>query len=442
MLRLVRREPHLGRRLPSLRLALIENGLLRGTAWMSYAYVGGLIIQGLYFVGLARLLGANGLGAFAGALAFVDVLAPFAGWGAGNLLVMRTARDHAQFATEFGTSLIVFAISALAIVALAVSIGLIIFAGSSLARLIIPLALAEIACGQLATLAGQAFQACERLRETAHLTMLPSVLRLVALGLFAIDAAHPRAAVERWCYYYCGAALIAAICAMVVAIYALGRPALGSFDRFRQVRDGFFFALGQASKSIYVDIDKTMLSILRSQYATGVYTAGYRLIGMAFAPVQALVFSSNTRLFRLGEGSTKDVWRNAVRLFPAVALYSIAVGVALVLMAPLLPVILGRSFDSSVTVIRLLAPLPLLQGTHYLFGDSLMGAGRQGFRSMVQLVIAVANIALNLWLIRTYSWTGAVVATLACEGAMAVWFVLCLSRAARDRASSAEMVGA
>ena len=438
---LVRRVTHLRLELLS-RLPQLERALLRGTAWMSYAYVGGLVIQGLYFVGLARLLGASGLGAFAGALAFTDIIAPFAGWGAGNLLVMRMARNQAQFATEFGTSLIVFAVSAVAMLALAVSIGLIIFAGSSLAQLIIPLALAEIACGQLATLAGQAFQACERLRETAHLTMLPSVLRLIALGIFAITTTHPEVAVERWCYYYFVAALIAALAAVMVAVRGLGRPRFGTFDRAGQARDGFFFSLGQASKSIYADIDKTMLSVLRSQYATGVYTAGYRIIGMAFAPVQALVFSSNTRFFRLGEDGAKDVWRNAVRMFPVVALYSVAIGVALVLVAPLLPLILGHSFDSSVTVLRLLALLPLLQGTHYLFGDALMGAGRQSFRSLVQLLIAALNIALNLWLIQAYSWKGAVVATLVCEGTMAVWFVLFLHRAARDGVSSAEMVGA
>ena len=159
--------------------------------------------------------------------------------------------------------------------------------------------------------------------------MLPSVLRVIALVIFAIVTAHPKLAIERWCYYDLVAALIAAVVAMVVAIRALGRPTFGPFDRAAQARDGFFFSLGQASKSIYVDIDKTMLSVLRSEYATGVYTAAYRVIGMAFAPVQALVFSSNTRFFRLGEAGAKDVWRNALNMFPVVALYSAAVGALL-----------------------------------------------------------------------------------------------------------------
>ena len=69
-----------------------------------------------------------------------------------------------------------------------------------------------------------------------------------------------------------------------------------------------------------------------------------------------------------------------------------------------------------------------------------MGAGRQGFRSLVQLAIAALNIALNLWLIRAYSWKGAAAATLLCEGAMAFCFVLFLHRAARDAVSSEGMV--
>jgi O-antigen/teichoic acid export membrane protein len=36
------------------------------------------------------------------------------------------------------------------------------------------------------------------------------------------------------------------------------------------------------------------------------------------------------------------------------------------------------------------------------------------------VAVAVVNVGLNLWLITAYSWTGAVIATLVCDGLLAV----------------------
>ena len=78
----------------------------------------------------------------------------------------------------------------------------------------------------------------------------------------------------------------------------------------------------------------------------------------------------------------------------------------------------------------------MLRWVHYLAADSLTGAGRQGARTACQVGVAVANVGLNFWLIPAYSWTGAVVSTLVCDGLLAVtlWGVVAaVLRAERPR---------
>ena len=70
-----------------------------------------------------------------------------------------------------------------------------------------------------------------------------------------------------------------------------------------------------------------------------------------------------------------------------------------------------RTPPLSASAARWLAFLPLVQGTHFLLGDALMGAGRQAARSIAQAGVAVLNVVVNLWLIRSFSWRGAAVAS-------------------------------
>jgi O-antigen/teichoic acid export membrane protein len=178
--------------------------------------------------------------------------------------------------------------------------------------------------------------------------------------------------------------------------------------------------LGSSAQTIYGDIDKTMLARIGSVGVAGIYTGAYRIIGMAATPVLAFVYAANPRLFRDGKREPREVWSLACRATRYSAAYASVVGLACVLAAPLVPHVLGRSFDGSVAVLRWLAVLPVIQAVHVVAANALMGVGRQALRSGVQLGVAGLNIGLNVWLIPAYSWRGAAVATLISEGALAV----------------------
>jgi O-antigen/teichoic acid export membrane protein len=293
----------------------------------------------------------------------------------------------------------------------------------AMAPLLLPFCVSELLAGRLVDLAAQCFQAQDRLSVSGSLSVYLSGARLLTIGLFAaLTQSHSPGSFALW---YVGASICVAIYAAVRVRRAFGSPSFRSLQGL-EIRLGLTFSLGTASKSIYGDIDKFMLSSIGSSASTGIYTAAYRIVSMAFAPVFAYCYASNVRFFRAGRGGERAVWSVARSAYPAIFIYTCAVSVLLVVTAPLLPLILGHSYHESVSALRWLAVMPIVQGGHSLFGDAMMGAGRQGARAAAQLGAALLNCGLNVWLIPVLSWKGAAIASIACELSLAIVLMLML----------------
>ena len=122
---------------------LSQSLLVRNTLWMLGADGGTTIILAVYFVVLARVLQPSEFGAFAGALALVSIVAPFAGWGASKVLVMAVARDPRVFAMYWGNALVSIVITATCLLIILKLVGRYVLPVSA-ASLIPSLALAEL----------------------------------------------------------------------------------------------------------------------------------------------------------------------------------------------------------------------------------------------------------------------------------------------------------
>src|SRR6476620_11267842 len=88
-----------------------KTALARNSAWMTLGQGLRLIIQALYFVEIARSLGAANYGAFIGVVALVGIVYPFGTLGSGNLLVKNVARDASRFALSWGRALVTTAVA-------------------------------------------------------------------------------------------------------------------------------------------------------------------------------------------------------------------------------------------------------------------------------------------------------------------------------------------
>jgi len=391
-----------------------KNTLVRNAVWMFLGQGLRLLIQALYFVEIARSLGAGNYGAFVGVVALVGIAYPFGALGSGNLLVKNVARDRTVFSAYWGRALAVTAATSSVLLVAILLLAHIVLPAAIPLTLVLLVAGADLLGLNVITVSGQAFQAFERLNWTATINALISASRLAgALILVQFDP-HPSAL--QWGYVYCSGTTAVAVTALLLVWTKLGAPTFKWPHSSPEMREGFYFSAGMSAQTIYNDIDKTMLARLSTLDATGIYGAAYRLIDVSFAPISALLWSAYPNFFRAGASGVTSSFGYAKPLLLRTLCYSSSVCVAALLGAGIVPHILGSEYARTAEALRWLAPLTMLRGLHYFLSDSLTGAGHQGLRTAIQAVVAGFNVAINLWIIPAYSWRGAAWSSIASDG--------------------------
>ena len=405
----------------TLTKKLAQTTLARNTFWMLGGRGVRMIIQAVYFLVIARVLGASQYGAFVGTVSLVAIAVPFSSWGMGFILVRKVSRDRMLFSRAWGDALSVTCVSGGILLALVVLTSRWLWGQSIPLGLLLLVGVADLFAVRLVDLATQAFVAVELLRKTAEVNTVLSTLRL--LGAVIVSLAVRHASASSWALVYLGTGILAAIYSFLAMARAFGLPQLGFRMSWAEFKEGFYFAIGLASQTIYNDVDKTMLVRLSGLEAAGIYAAAYRIVDAAFAPVGSLVYAAYARFFRHGAQGIGEGMRFARKLLAYSIPYGLLTMTLLAITAPLLPKVLGSDFSASSAALLWLSPLVLFKSIHYFFADCLSGAGFQRIRAVIQLFIAGVNVLLNLWLMPTYSWRGAAWASLASDGlfVIAMW---------------------
>jgi O-antigen/teichoic acid export membrane protein len=404
--------------------SLFRNSLAQNTLWMLLAQGMRLVLQAIYFVIIARSLGAEQYGAFVAVTAFVGIISPFASVGSGNILIKNVSRNRALFREYWGNSLVITLISGLFLISLTVVIAPAILPKNISLLLILLASLADLIFAKFLDTACQAFQAVQWLSKTAQLSILPNLTRLMAA--LALVSFFPNPEVIEWGFLYLISTAVSALVGVLLVHRSLGLPKIALSKIKSEITEGFYFSVSLSAQTVYNDIDKIMLSRLSSLEATGIYAAAYRLIDVAFVPVRSLLYAAYAKFFQHGSTGIQGSISLAQRLAPIAGIYGAIAGIGLFLFAPVVPYILGNEYVGVVEALRWLAPLPLLKALHYFAADTLTGAGFQGMRSAVQVIVAVFNVLVNLWLIPLYSWKGAAWSSLASDGLLmlSLWLLV------------------
>jgi O-antigen/teichoic acid export membrane protein len=416
-----------------------DKGLARDSATIAVGQILRLGLQACYFVVIARTLGPDQYGAFVAITALAAVAAPFAGLGAPNILLKNVSRDAKLLPVYWGngialicTSGVLFTLGLLAVAPLIVRPGL----WSALLMVCV----ADLILIRLVELASFAATALGRMGETARLNVYISLTRLIAIILLLLVDAKPT--VRQWTVAYIAASVVCSLYALITT----SRIAGISFELKRiktELAEASYFAVGGAAATVYNDIDKSMMARLSDLTSTGIYGAAYRIIDVSMAPIRAMTAAAYPEFFRRGERGLQATEQYAFGLIKRAAVFGAMIFVGCLLGAGLIPYALGPGFRSSVEATRWLAVIPLLRCVHLFLADSLSGAGYQGLRTAVQVGIGGLNIWLNIILIPRWSWRGAAWASVLCDGALALAFLLILRCLGRMRSSAAvEYAGA
>jgi O-antigen/teichoic acid export membrane protein len=157
---------------------------------------------------------------------------------------------------------------------------------------------------------------------------------------------------------------------------------------------------------------------------------------VAFIPVSSVIYAAYPGYFRYGDGNVQATYEYAKRLLPRPIWFSLLSFAGLLVGAPLIPKILGGEYLRTVAALRWLAILPLLKTIHYFFADALSGAGYQGLRMCLQIVVAVFNVLVNFWVIPAYSWRGAAWSSLASDGLLALLMWIAITTLRRRQSAA------
>jgi O-antigen/teichoic acid export membrane protein len=218
-----------------------------------------------------------------------------------------------------------------------------------------------------------------------------------------------------------GLGIASAFCAVVMLRGDLGRTRGGRFEPERARMYAAYAVPLSLSLMLSIALfttDRFLIAAMLGEAAAGAYHAGYSLafrsldvlfIWLGLASVPAAV----TALERGGRGGLEAVASEQASLMALITLPA-ATGVALVA-GPLAEVMVGPELrDAAAQVTPWVAVAALMSGwTTYYFNQAFTLAKRTGLMTAVIAAPALANVALNLVLIRSFGLQGALWATVA-----------------------------
>lgn len=416
-------------------VGMLTGAHARSSSWALLGQVSVVVASTANFLLLARLLGPTDYGAIAGTLALVLTVGPFAALGADKLLVRDVATNRGATAAALATGLATIAGGA--IVATVVLAGLHAFLLPQVPlALLIALAAAELlADGVMLCCTGVRF-ATDNPRAGGLTMVSRSAAKIAAVVIFAMTGAGDPI---RWAVLYAGLSVATAVAQATWAFRQFGRPSLRGYRPLARAREGLPYSANVTATVAQNDIDKTLL--VRSGFAeeAGLYSVAYRLATMAWLPLLAVLQATFPRFFKVGANEgLPGTAALARRLSKPMLAFAAVACIALIIGAPLIPVLVGEQYRGSVPLLMLLAPLALFKVAQYVPSDALTGAGQQTTRTAIVAVSTGLNVAINIAFIPRYGLAAALVATFVAEVAYATMVTVAVRRGLRTARPSTE----
>jgi O-antigen/teichoic acid export membrane protein len=392
---------------------LTESERFKDSFALFQSFILQLVVQGIYFVILARTFAPEKYGAYVGIIAIVSIFIPFASWGGEQIIIQNVSRQRSSFREAWGTGIL----KTLVFGSVFISLILIIYSffpipGISI-EIVFVVALSNLIFLRLNDLVRDSFVGVGLLSYTAKIMFLLSLNRF--FGVLFLIALFDQPSLLTWTNIYCLATFFSAVISTYLLVKQVDYPKFVLSKIGKDLKLGFSFAVGISAQTIYNDIDKSMLAKLSTLESAGIYGAAYHILNVSFTPILSLAMASFRNFFQQGVSGVRSSFELCKKLLPMSLGYSLFAIAGLWLFAPLVPLILGSEYIDSVAALRFLSLSLFFRTMHIFAADTLTGADLQRVRSGSQVLVAMVNALLNFWLIPLHSWRGAIWATLISE---------------------------
>jgi O-antigen/teichoic acid export membrane protein len=398
---------------------LAHNTVL-GSIWQ-FARIGG---QALWVVAIARVLGPSGYGTLAGIGGLAATVGGLTGIGTGYLLLQNVSRDNNAFASHWSKAVVTALLSGIVVVTVFTCITHHIVQEAATGRTIAAIGVSEALCYPMVYIASFAFQAHERMGWSGMLTSTMSSLRLLAVAAFwFFSTTHD---LKSYIWFHLAASALCMLGALLMVQLIL-KPNRARFSlRFAELREGVSFSAAWFTGNAVTELDKTLALRLAGSEIAGIYSAAYRMVSVATLPVASLALAAQPRLFRQSINTQRDKTHLVRNLALLAAGYGVAASAALLLLAGVIPTLLGQAFAPAVREVRLLILLPPLFSLRLIGNAVLMTSSRQLTRILVEIPAILVLIGLATLWIPQYGLTGIAMTVTTTEGllAAAIWTVV------------------
>lgn len=375
---------------------------------------------------IARSLGDVIFGKYSFALAFTAIFAVFSDLGYNTLLIREVARDKSQASKYLSNVISVRALLSLIIFALIViTINLMGYPADT--KNVVYLFGIYTLVISFSAVFKVTFRAFEKMEYEAGITILAGIIR-VSLGLLVLFLGYGLIELA-WVFLFSG--IFDVLFSFLVCERRFVKPKIELDFDFWKSTIKVALPLGMLSifGLIYVRTDTIMLSIMEGDAVVGWYNAAYNLV-LGFKPIPHLFMNAIFPLMASYYVSSKDSLRIVYeKSFKYLFILGLPLAVGITLLADKIIIILyGEQFYPSIIALRILAWDVLIVFLYFCLAFILVSIDKQNQMAVIAGCAALMNIILNLFLIPSFSYVGAAVATIITETTLIALYLILISK--------------
>jgi O-antigen/teichoic acid export membrane protein len=376
------------------------------------------LAQVALILSLTHLLLPKEYGAFVAMVAVATLFTPLAGLGIYSAIVRDGARDPAALPGQLSLALNLWALSSLIFGIAGTVTARVILSDVVALPVVVLLVMGEITSASLVELLARAEQAVHRTQVYGAINAGLIIVRLLVLAGCAIAG---RVTLQQWAIAYATASIAYAslLCWRSKRVFSL------RFTRrldWHLVKEGWPFLLATLSLRLQAEANKPIIAKI-GLAPVGNFNVAQRAMDVTAIPLNSLQETLAPRLFA-SQKPGKDT------LLPLALIIGLACleAIAIWMVAPYIPRVLGAGYGDVSWLIRSLALLPAFQIVRNILGLVVVAANRPSALTRSYAITMVTSVLLNIWLVPRYQLPGAVAAAYLSEALTTVTLLAALWR--------------
>lgn len=397
----------------------MKGPIARGTIRTTWVLGLRLAVQAGTLLLVARMLGPQQFGAFAGVAALAVLLGTLSTFGMHLVLLGEVSKNPALREKVLPYAVPTTLICGCTLLGAYLLICALALREKSVAfPVLLALGFAEMLLQPSLALCAAEHHGLGRIARSQMLQILPLALRLAAAGaVFLLNAPDPLVA-------YSFGYLCAGLVALAIATKTVPSPwpQIRSYrlPNTQQLRDAAGYAVLNITAASPGELDKTLAAKLLPLSAAGMYAAGARVVNAATLPISAMTLAALPRLFREAQGHSKRTSRLLRWLFVAAFGYGVVLAVILWVIAPAFAWIFGRQYEAIPYTIRWLTLAVPGVALRKVAGTVLVAAVRPWLRVAFEAIGVALLVTSAPFLIASYGIIGMPMALVCSEWGMAL----------------------